>query len=58
MDNPLWMLAPWAVFAVVAAVKFWHITTLFRRHLLGVPSQTERARQLLERTWQRDEQTV
>ena len=31
--NPLWVLTPWAVFAVAAGVKFWHPTSLFRRHL-------------------------
>ena len=58
MDNPLWMLVPWAVFAVAAGLKFWRITTLFRRHLLGSPSGTERFRQSLERIWQRDQQAV
>jgi hypothetical protein len=58
MDNPLWMLVPWAVFAVAAGLKFWRITTLFRRHLLGSPSRTERFRQSLERIWQRDQQAV
>lgn len=58
MDNPLWMLVPWAVFAVAAGLKFWRITTLFRRHLLGSPSRTERFRQSLERIWLRDQQAV
>jgi hypothetical protein len=58
MDNPLWMLAPWAVFAVAAGLKFWRITTLFRKHLLGIPSRTERFRQGLERTWIKDQQVV
>ena len=58
MDNPLWMLVPWVVFAFAAGLKFWRITTLFRRHLLGSPSRTERFRQSLERIWQRDQQAV
>lgn len=56
MHNPLWMLVPWAVFAVAAGLKLWRITTLFRKNLLGVPSRTERFRQALERIWIRDQQ--
>ena len=58
MNNPLWMLVPWAVFAVAAGFKFWSITTLFRKHLLGTPSRTERFRQGLERIWAKDQQTA
>ena len=56
MDNPLWMLVPWAVFALAAGLKCWRITNLFRRNLLGVPSRTERFRQVLERIWAKDQQ--
>lgn len=56
--EPLWMLLPWAIFAIAAGVKFWRITTLFRRQLLGVPSPTERFRQSLEQTWQKDQQAA
>ena len=58
VTNTLWMLVPWAVFALGAGLKFWHLTTVFRRHLLGMPSGTERFRQALERIWQKDQQTV
>ena len=58
MNNPAWMLVPWAVFAVAAGLKFWSITTLFRKHLLGIPSRTERFRQALERIWIKDQQTA
>ncbi|MEB3185326.1 MAG: hypothetical protein VKM97_05520 [Cyanobacteriota bacterium] len=58
MDNPLWMLVPWAVLALAAGVKFWRITSLFRRHLLGVPSGTERFRQTLERIWAKGQQAA
>ena len=58
MHNPLWMLVPWAVFVVAAGLKFWSITTLFRKHLLGIPSRTERFRQALERIWIKDQQTA
>ena len=54
MDNPLWMLVPWAVFAFAAGLKFWRITALFRKKLLGIPTETERFRQALERIWIKD----
>ncbi len=54
MDNPLLILVPWAVFAVAAGLKFWRLNSLFRKHLLGIPSRTERLRQMLERVWERD----
>jgi len=58
MSNPLWMLLPWLVFAVAAGIKFRRLTALFRKHLLGVPSRTERLRQMLERVWEKDQQVV
>jgi len=54
--NPLCILVPWAVFAIAAGVKFWRLTSLFRRHLLNVPTKTERFRQALERVWQKGQQ--
>ena len=54
MNNPLWMLVPWAVFAVAAGLKFWRLTSLIRKQLLDVPSQTERFRQRLERIWSKE----
>jgi len=54
MDDPLLMLVPWAVFTVAAGLKFWRITTLFRKNLLGRPTETERFRQALERIWIKD----
>jgi hypothetical protein len=50
------MLVPWTVFALAAGLKFWGITTMFRKHLLGIPSRTERFRQALERIWIKDQQ--
>ncbi|MCT0228741.1 MULTISPECIES: hypothetical protein [unclassified Synechococcus] len=58
MDNPLWMMLPWAVFAVAAGIKFWRLTSLFRRHLLGTPTDTEQFRRTLERIWAKDQQTA
>jgi len=52
--NPLWMLVPWAVFGIAAGLKFWKLTALFRSHLLGVPTKTERFRHALERDWRKD----
>ena len=58
MSNPLWMLVPWAVFAIAAGIKFWRLTSLFRRHLIGSPSRTEQLRSSLERAWQKDQQAA
>ena len=58
MNNPLWMMLPWAVFAVAAGIKFWRLTSLFRRHLLGTPTDTEQVRRTLERIWAKDQQTA
>jgi len=51
-------LVPWAVFAIGAGLKFWRLTSLIRKHLLGVPSQTERFRRRLERIWIKDQQAA
>ena len=58
MSNPLWMLVPWAVFAIAAGIKFWRFTSLFRRHLTGAPSSTEQFRSSLERAWAKDQQAA
>ena len=57
-SNPLWMLLPWAVFALAAGIKFWRLTALFRKRVLGIPSRTERVRRNLERIWEKDQQAV
>jgi len=58
MSNPLWMLVPWAVFAIAAGIKFWRLTSLFRRHLIVAPSSTEQFRSSLERAWAKDQQAA
>jgi hypothetical protein len=58
MSNPLWMLVPWAVFAIAAGIKFWRLTSLFRRHLIGAPSSPEQFRSSLERAWAKDQQAA
>jgi hypothetical protein len=52
------MLVPWAVFAIAAGIKFWRLTSLFRRHLIGAPSGTEQFRSSLERAWAKDQQAA
>ena len=51
MERPLWMLAPWAVFAVAAGIKFWRLTTVFRKGGFSRATSSERFRQSLERIW-------
>ena len=58
MGSPLWMLVPWVVFAVAAGLKFWRLTSLFRRHALSTPTKTERFRQSLERIWVKAQQAA
>ena len=55
MHNPLWMLVPWAAFALAVGVQFWRLTSVFRRQVQGTASGTERVRQSLERNWQKDQ---
>jgi hypothetical protein len=56
MDQPLWMLVPWAVFALALGVKAWRFAALFRRQLRASTSlSTAQARQRLERLWQQDQ---
>jgi hypothetical protein len=56
MSQPLWMLVPWAVFAVAVGLKLWRLTGLLRRQAWGHTSGTERFRQSLERIWAKDQQ--
>ncbi|MDA1170297.1 MAG: hypothetical protein O2893_03960 [Cyanobacteria bacterium] len=58
MNNPLWMLLPWAVFAFAVGIKFWRITSLIRRHVLVKPQSVEAFRKTLERIWAKDQQTA
>ncbi|MEY3544878.1 MAG: hypothetical protein RLZZ106_708 [Cyanobacteriota bacterium] len=48
------MLAPWAVFAAAAGVKFWRITAIFRRRSMSNSAKTDQFRQTLERIWVRN----
>jgi cytochrome c biogenesis protein CcdA len=58
LGSSLWTLVAWAVFAIGAGIMFGRLTTLLRRHLLGIPSRSERFRQSLERIWQKDQQAA
>jgi hypothetical protein len=39
-------------------LKFWCLTSRFSKHLLGIPSITERLRKMLEQIWEKDQQVV
>ena len=56
--HPLWILLPWGVFAVAAAVKFWRLSQPIRQRLARQTRSTEQARASLERLWHKDEQTA
>ena len=59
IHHPLWLLVPWVVFAGAVGLKFWRLTSVFRRQQVrDAPSQTERFRQALERQWQGDQKTA
>jgi hypothetical protein len=58
MDHPLWMLVPWAVFAVAAGLKMWRLGLLLRPNRMGTPSTTEQMRRSLERSWAKDQQAA
>ena len=58
MENPLWMLVPWALVAVAAGVKFWRLTRVFRQRVVSTTTSTERFRQTLEQNWEKDEQAA
>ena len=56
MENPLWLLVPWAVFAIAVGLKLWRLGALIRRSVLNIPSRSERFRQSLERLWEKEQQ--
>jgi len=49
MEQPLWMLVPWAVFAVAAGIRFWRLNALFRKGGLGRAISSDWFKQSLER---------
>ena len=57
MTNPIWMLVPWAVFALAGGVKFWRLTSAWRQR--GKTStNTDQFRRSLERIWQKDQKAA
>ncbi len=56
MTNPLWMLVPWAVFAVAAGVKFWRLTRVWRQRGANRATSADQFRRSLERIWEKDQQ--
>ena len=67
MDQPIWLLVPWLVFAVAAALKAWKIGRLVNNRLIDnqLRSQRrdttggiERFRAELELGWRRSQQNA
>jgi hypothetical protein len=67
MDQPIWLLVPWLVFAVAAVLKAWKIGRLINNRLINnqLHSQRrdtagglERFRAELELGWQRSQQSA
>ena len=58
MVHPLWLLLPWALVALSAGVKFWRLTSAWRQRGIASSNQsdTDAARQTLERIWEQDQQ--
>jgi hypothetical protein len=64
MDQPIWLLVPWLVFAVAAALKAWKIGRLVNNRLVNnlllsqrrdTTGGIERFRAELELGWQRSQ---
>ena len=54
-DHPLLMLVPWAVFAIGAGIKIWHLTSAWHQQGAGREESTDQFRQSLERIWAQDQ---
>lgn len=59
MDQPIWLLVPWLVFAVAVALKAWRIGRLINHQLRSQRRETvggiERFRAELELGWRRSQ---
>ena len=53
MTHPVWILVPWAVFAVALAFKVLKFGKALKRHLITPTISTVQFRQSLERIWAR-----
>jgi len=58
MNHPLWMLVPWAVFALAAGVKFWRLTNAWRQRGAVREASTDQFRRSLERIWAQDQKSA
>ena len=67
MDQPIWLLVPWLVFAVAAALKAWKIGRLVNNRLINnqllsqrrdTSGGIERFRAELELGWRRGQQSA
>ena len=53
--NPIWILVPWAMFAVALALKFVKFGKALKRHRIAPPLSTDQFRQSLERIWEKEQ---
>ena len=59
MNDPIWMLVPWAVFAAASGIKLWRLSGSIRQHRQNANAiSTEQFRTSLERIWERDQQAA
>ena len=67
MDQPIWLLVPWLVFAIAAVLKAWKIGRLVNNRLINnqlrsqrrdTPGGIERFRAELELGWRRGQQSA
>ena len=54
--NPIWILVPWAVFAVALALKVLKFGKALKRHLIAPTPSTDQFRKILERIWEQEAQ--
>ena len=53
--NPIWILVPWAVFAVALALKVLKFGKALKRHLIAPTPSIDQFRQSLERIWAQEQ---
>ena len=67
MDQPIWLLVPWLVFAIAAVLKAWKIGRLINNRVINnqlrsqrrdTPGGIERFRAELELGWRRGQQSA
>lgn len=56
ISHPIWILVPWAVFAVALALKVLKFGKALKRHLNAPPPKTDQFRQVLERLWAQEQE--